>query len=98
VETTWIAYQAFFSVLRALPSGAGIDARTVRLAFDRTGPVSTGGATPPLSWQSGSLLASTDIPRAVNTEVTFQSVQGGALQEQRNGFVDVRDALLQADR
>jgi hypothetical protein len=70
----------------------------VRVAFDETGPVSTGGATPPLSWQRGNLLASADIPRAVNSQVSFQVVRNGALAEQSHGFTDIRPALLRANR
>lgn len=98
VETTWIAYQAFLSVVDRLGTGTAITARAVRVAFDETGPVSTGGATPPLSWQRGNLLASADIPRAVNSQVSFQVVRNGALAEQSHGFTDIRPALLRANR
>jgi len=92
VQTTWVAYQVLESVVGRIKGP--VTAKSVRIAFDETGPVSTGGATPPLSWQDKDLLASSVVPRAVDTEVTFQIVADGQLSDERKGLVDVRDALV----
>ena len=91
-ETTWIAYE----VLRKVVSGmtGPINAKSVRIALDSSGPIDTGGQTPPLSWGVGDQLALTAAPRLVNTRVTFLSVQKGQLGESTSGLQDVRALLL----
>ncbi|WP_370061687.1 ABC transporter substrate-binding protein [Streptacidiphilus sp. MAP5-3] len=91
IETTWIAYEVFGKVAATI-SGP-ITAQSVHAAFDATGPVSTDGATPPLSWQSANLIALQSAPRTVNTEVSFQQVVNGELAETHQGLVNVADQL-----
>lgn len=91
-ETTWIAYE----VLRKVVSGmtGPVDAKSVRIALDSSGPIDTGGQTPPLSWGMGDQLPLAAAPRLVNTKVTFLSVQKGQLAESASGLQDVRSLLL----
>jgi ABC-type branched-subunit amino acid transport system substrate-binding protein len=91
VETTWIAYEVFRKVAGAI-SGP-ITAQSVHSAFDATGPVSTNGATPPLSWQGTNLIALQSGPRTINTNVVFQQVINGELTETHEGLIDIRSEL-----
>ncbi|WP_370111520.1 ABC transporter substrate-binding protein [Streptacidiphilus sp. MAP12-33] len=92
VETTWIAYEVFKKVVDGI-KGSPVTAQTVHAAFDATGPVSTGGVTPPLAWQAGNLISLAATPRTVNTDVTFLVVQNGELTESHAGLVDVSGPL-----
>ncbi|GAB2709893.1 ABC transporter substrate-binding protein [Kitasatospora kifunensis] len=92
VETTWVAYQVFEQAVQRL-SGQPVTAKALRGVLESGQPISTGGATPPLSWALTNMLASANTPRLVNTSVTFQQVQGGKLVAQQPGFVDVRWVL-----
>jgi ABC-type branched-subunit amino acid transport system substrate-binding protein len=92
VETTWIAFEVFRKVVNGL-QGRPVTAQSVHAAFDATGPVSTGGATPPLAWQDSNLVSLAATPRTVNTDVSFQQVSNGQLTEAHNGLVDVGSAL-----
>lgn len=92
VETTWIAYQVFKKVADEI-QGQPVTAQSVHAAFDATGPVTTGGATPPLAWQAGNLISLAATPRTVNTDVSFQQVVNGQLTETHNGLVNVGPAL-----
>ncbi|WP_063795957.1 ABC transporter substrate-binding protein [Streptacidiphilus griseoplanus] len=94
IQTTWVAYQVFLQTVERL--GAQVDVRSLENALDTQDPVSTGGATPPLSWRLSDMLASVDSPRLVNTSVTFQAVQNGQFVEQQQRFVDVRWVLTNA--
>ncbi|WP_037608276.1 ABC transporter substrate-binding protein [Streptacidiphilus rugosus] len=91
VETTWVAYEVFKKVVDRIQGP--ITAMTVHAAFDATGPVDTGGATPPLAWQDPNLVALQSAPRTVNTFVSFQQVRNGVLTESRSGLVNVAAAL-----
>jgi hypothetical protein len=91
VETTWIAYEVFKKVVDGIKGP--VTARTVHAAFDATGPVDTGGATPPLAWQDANLVSLAATPRTVNTDVSFQQVVNGQITEAQSGLVDVREAL-----
>lgn len=92
VETTWVAYEVFKKVADVL-QGHPVTAQSVHAAFDASGPVSTGGATPPLAWQPGNLISLAATPRTVNTDVSFQQVVNGQLTETHNGLVNVGPAL-----
>jgi hypothetical protein len=91
-QTTWIAYE----VLRKVVSGmtGPITAKTVRIALDSSGPIDTGGQTPPLSWGINDQLPLATAPRLVNTRVTFLGVRNGQLSESVSGLQDVRGLLL----
>ncbi|MEY9839308.1 ABC transporter substrate-binding protein [Streptacidiphilus sp. EB103A] len=91
-ETTWIAYE----VLRKVVSGmtGPITAKSVRIALDSSGPIDTGGQTPPLSWGINDQLPLATAPRLVNTRVTFLGVRNGQLSESTSGLQDVRALLL----
>ncbi|WP_370092699.1 ABC transporter substrate-binding protein [Streptacidiphilus sp. MAP12-20] len=91
VETTWIAYQVFKKVADQIQGP--VTALTVHAAFDATGPVDTGGATPPLAWQGGNLVALQSAPRTVNTWVSFQQVRSGVLTESHTGLINVSTEL-----
>ncbi len=92
VQTTWIAFEVFRKVVDGL-KGHPVTAKEVHAAFDATGPVTTGGATPPLAWQDGNLVSLPATPRTVNTDVSFQQVVKGELTEAHSGLVDVSSAL-----
>lgn len=94
VQTTWVAYRVLLEAVKRL--GPQIDAHRLSDALDTDAPISTGGATPPLSWRLTDMLASVDTPRLVNTSVTLQSVQNGQFVQDRKGFVDVRWVLTRA--
>ena len=91
-ETTWIAYE----VLRKVVSGmtGPVNAKSVRIALDSSGPIDTGGQTPPLSWGMNDLLALATAARLVNTGVTFLSVRNGQLSESASGLQDVRALIV----
>jgi ABC-type branched-subunit amino acid transport system substrate-binding protein len=93
VQTTWIAYCVFASVVRAMGEEDAVDARGVRHAMDRTTRLSTGGLTPDLGWTDSDLL---DVPRhnrLVNSKVTYQVIRDGRLVQARPGFVDLSATL-----
>jgi ABC-type branched-subunit amino acid transport system substrate-binding protein len=92
VETTWIAFEVFREVVDRL-KGHPVTAQSVHAAFDATGPIPTGGATPPLAWQDGNLVSLAATPRTVNTDVSFQQVVNGQLTETHSGLVNVGPAL-----
>ncbi|MBF9072146.1 ABC transporter substrate-binding protein [Streptacidiphilus fuscans] len=91
IETTWISYEVFDKVAATI--NGPITTQSVHAAFDATGPVSTDGATPPLSWQSTNLIALQSAPRTVNTDVSFQQVVNGELTEAHSGLVNVATQL-----
>ncbi|GAA4687421.1 ABC transporter substrate-binding protein [Streptomyces chumphonensis] len=94
VQTTWVAYTVLRSVLEGM-EGQEITHRTVHQALDATGPVSTGGITPDLSWQYEDLLGSPNYPRIVNSMVNFQQVRDGQLVAARPNPVDIGRTLNQ---
>ncbi|MFD4557032.1 ABC transporter substrate-binding protein [Streptomyces sp. NPDC058469] len=97
VQTTWIAYTAFKTVVNSLGSG-DVTADTVRHALDDGVKVSTGGLTPTLQWSSGDdNLASVGLARLVNAAVTLQVVRKGVLVSAKKGFFDMTRTLDSAD-
>ncbi|WP_030941008.1 ABC transporter substrate-binding protein [Streptomyces sp. NRRL S-646] len=96
VQTTWIAYTVFRSVVTSLGSG-DVSADTVRKALDDGLKVDTGGLTPTLQWSAESPLAAIGFSRLVNADVTLQVVRQGQLVAANKGFVDVTKTLQSAD-
>lgn len=96
VQTTWIAYTVFKSVVESL-GGGEVTSTEVRKALDKGLKVGTGGLTPTLNWDYDNGLAVVGLPRLVNTEVTLQAVQRGRMVAVRRGFTDVRKTLETAD-
>ncbi|MFF4502864.1 ABC transporter substrate-binding protein [Streptomyces sp. NPDC001401] len=96
VQTTWIAYTVFRSVVASLGS-ADVSADTVRKALDDGLKVTTGGLTPTLQWSSESPLAAIGFSRLVNADVTLQVVRQGQLVAAKKGFVDATKTLQTAD-
>ncbi|MCX2968274.1 ABC transporter substrate-binding protein [Streptomyces sp. TRM70308] len=92
VQTTWVAYTVLRSVLRSM-GDTEITHRTFHQALDDTGPVSTGGITPELSWHYDDLLAAPSYPRIVNAMVNFQQVRGGRLVASQKEPVDMGGTL-----
>ncbi|BBA97915.1 putative lipoprotein [Actinacidiphila reveromycinica] len=93
VQTTWIAYDVFTEVVRAMADGTDIDADSVRRAMDSTTKLSTGGLTPDLGWTDADLLGVPDHPRMVNADIVYQQVRGGRLVQEQPGFVNVTKTL-----
>lgn len=96
VQTTWIAYTVFRSVVASL-GGGDVSSDTVRKALDNGLKVETGGLTPTLRWSSESPLAAIGFSRMVNADVTLQVVRQGQLVAAKRGFVDVTRTLQNAD-
>ncbi|MBC2904626.1 ABC transporter substrate-binding protein [Streptomyces cupreus] len=96
VQTTWIAYTVFKAVVDSIGDGE-VTARSVRRALDNGLEISTGGLTPPLSWDFSESLAQVGFPQLVNADVTLQVVRDGRLVSARKGFIDVTKTLQQAD-
>lgn len=102
VQTTWIAYTVLKVIIESLANGGGDDDKDSVSASDVVGElnriegVETGGLTPTLSWRLEHMLATRDIPRIINRDVTFQVVRQGRLVSVKEGFVDVGDTLVQA--
>jgi hypothetical protein len=96
VQTTWIAYTVFKSVVASLGSG-DVSSDTVRKALDDGLKVKTGGLTPTLQWASESPLAAIGFSRMVNANVTLQVVRQGQLVAAQKGFVDATKTLEHAD-
>jgi len=96
VQTTWIAYTVFKSVVESLGDG-DVSADTVREALNNGLEVSTGGLTPNLKWKFQDKLASVGFPRLVNRDVTLQVVRQGRLVSAHKGFIDVTRTLQDAD-
>lgn len=96
VQTTWIAYTVFRSVVASLGSG-DVSADTVRKALDDGLKVTTGGLTPTLRWSAESPLAAIGFSRMVNADVTLQVVRQGQLVAANKGFVDATKTLETAD-
>ncbi|MGW3119686.1 ABC transporter substrate-binding protein [Streptomyces sp. NPDC001107] len=96
VQTTWIAYTVFRSVVASL-GGGDVSSDTVRKALDNGLKVDTGGLTPTLRWSSESPLAAIGFSRMVNADVTLQVVRQGQLVAAKRGFVDVTRTLQNAD-
>ncbi|MCZ7431771.1 ABC transporter substrate-binding protein [Streptomyces sp. WMMC1477] len=92
VQTTWVAYTVLRSVLEGM-DGREISAHSVYKALDDSGPISTGGLTPDLSWQYEDLLGFPSYPRIVNSMVNFQKVRGGQLVSAREEPVDIGETL-----
>jgi ABC-type branched-subunit amino acid transport system substrate-binding protein len=96
VQTTWIAYSVFSSVVRSMAeTKTKVDADSLRRAMDKTTRLSTGGLTPDLGWTDTDLLGIANHPRLVNAKVTYQVVQDGRLVQSRPGFVDLTATLRQ---
>jgi hypothetical protein len=93
VQTTWIAYDVFAKVVRAMDHGTKVDAASVRLAMDRTTGLSTGGLTPTLGWSLDDTPNVPSQPRMVNSSITYQVVKNGTLVQARPGFVNVAATL-----
>lgn len=96
VQTTWIAYTVFKAVVDSIGDGE-VTARSVRRALDNGLEISTGGLTPPLSWDFSESLAQVGFPQLVNADVTLQVVRDGRLVSARKGFFDVTKTLQGAD-
>ncbi|WP_138904856.1 ABC transporter substrate-binding protein [Streptomyces albidochromogenes] len=102
VQTTWIAYTVLKATLESLAQGGGdgdkdsVSAADVIGELNRVEGVETGGLTPTLSWRLEHMLATRDLPRIVNRDVTFQVVRQGQLVSAKEGFVDVGDTLVRA--
>ncbi|MER6343593.1 ABC transporter substrate-binding protein [Streptomyces sp. NPDC001595] len=96
VQTTWIAYTVFRSIVEGL-GGEEVSASTVRRALDDGVEVTTGGLTPTLRWKFQDRLASVGFPRLVNADVTLQVVRDGRLVAARKGFIDVTETLEGAE-
>lgn len=92
-QTTWIAYNVFAKVVRAMGDRAKIDADSVRRAMDSTAKLSTGGLTPDLGWTDADMLGIPGHPRMVNTKVVYQVARNGRLVQARPGFVDLTKIL-----
>jgi hypothetical protein len=96
VQTTWIAYNVFKSIVESL-GDSKVTSLAIRQALDNGLKVTTGRLTPTLSWRYEDLIAAVDFPRLVNAHVTFQVVRKGRLTSERNGFIDVSKTLENAD-
>jgi hypothetical protein len=97
VETTWIAYTAFKTVVNSL-GGGDVTSDTVRRALDDGVKVTTGGLTPTLQWSStDDNLASVGLSRLVNAAVTLQVVRKGVLVSAKKGFFDMTRTLDSAN-
>ncbi|WP_028811037.1 ABC transporter substrate-binding protein [Streptomyces flavidovirens] len=102
VQTTWIAYTVLKAIIESLAKGGGdgdkdsVSASDVVGELNRIEGVETGGLTPTLSWRLEHMLATRDIPRVINRDVTFQVVRQGRLVSVKEDFVDVGDTLVQA--
>lgn len=97
VETTWIAYTAFKTLVNSL-GGGDVSADTVRRALDDGVKVNTGGLTPTLQWSSrDDNLASVGLARLVNANVTLQIVRKGVLVSAKKGFFDMTRTLENAN-
>ncbi|MGW2228125.1 ABC transporter substrate-binding protein [Streptomyces formicae] len=94
VQTTWIAYTVLKQVVESLDGGE-VTAGTLRRALDDGLKVETGGLTPTLSWRFEDMLAASEFPRLINSDVTFQVVRDGRLVPARKGFVNVEKTLEQ---
>ncbi len=94
VQTTWIAYTVLKRVVESLDGGE-VSASTLRRALDDGLKVETGGLTPTLSWRFEDMLAASEFPRLINSDVTFQVVRDGRLVPARKGFVNVEKTLEQ---
>jgi ABC-type branched-subunit amino acid transport system substrate-binding protein len=92
-QTTWIAYDVFAKVVRAMGDGTRIDADSVRQAMNSTTKLSTGGLTPDLGWSDADMLGIPEHPRMVNTDVVYQVVRDGRLVQARPGFVNLTKTL-----
>jgi len=96
VQTTWIAYTVFKSVVASL-GGGEVTSQTVRRALDDGLKVNTGGLTPTLQWGTASPLARIGFSRLVNADVTLQVVRQGQLVAAQKGFFDMTKILQTAD-
>lgn len=97
METTWIAYTAFKTLVNSL-GGGDVSADTVRRALDDGVKVNTGGLTPTLQWSSrDDNLASVGLARLVNANVTLQIVRKGVLVSAKKGFFDMTRTLENAN-
>jgi ABC-type branched-subunit amino acid transport system substrate-binding protein len=96
VQTTWIAYTALKTAVESLGDGE-VSSRTLRRTLDDGLEIITGGLTPTLSWSFQDLIAATNYPRLINSDVTFQVVRDGQLVTARKGFVNVSKVLESTD-
>ncbi|SCE45239.1 amino acid/amide ABC transporter substrate-binding protein, HAAT family [Streptomyces sp. DvalAA-14] len=98
VQTTWIAYDVFTKVVRAMDPKTQLNATNVQRAMDRTTKLSTGGLTPDLGWTDDDAKSVPQHARMVNTQVTYQQIVNGRLVAARPGFVDLTSTLrLESD-
>ncbi|MFC4033649.1 ABC transporter substrate-binding protein [Streptomyces polygonati] len=97
VQTTWIAYDVFTKVVRAMDRKTELNAANVQRAMDHTSQLSTGGLTPDLGWTAGDMKSIPQHARMVNTEVSYQRIANGRLVAVRPGFVDLT-ATLRTER
>jgi hypothetical protein len=95
-QTTWVAYTVLRKTIESLGDGE-VSARTLRRTLDDGLKVTTGGLTPTLSWSFRDQLATSDFPRMVNADVTFQVVREGRLVTERKGFVNMAEVLENTD-
>ncbi|WNF28777.1 ABC transporter substrate-binding protein [Streptomyces sp. C11-1] len=95
VQTTWIAYTALRAAVAAIDDDKVTSGR-IAATLNRGTEVDTGGLTPTLRWRFRDLVGASAYPRIVNTKVTFQVVREGRLTAEREGFVDVAEALTDA--
>lgn len=92
-QTTWIAYDVFAKVVRAMDPKTPVTAQNVQRAMDRTTHLSTGGLTPELGWTDDDMKSIPQHARMVNTQVTYQRIVNGRLVSARPGFVDLTATL-----
>jgi ABC-type branched-subunit amino acid transport system substrate-binding protein len=92
-QTTWIAYDVFAKVVRAMGDRTKVDADSLRVAMNGTSHLSTGGLTPDLGWTDADVLGIPEHPRMVNTKVVYQQVRDGRLVQAEPSFVDLTETL-----
>ncbi|WP_329132908.1 ABC transporter substrate-binding protein [Streptomyces sp. NBC_01476] len=93
VQTTWIAYDVFAKVVRAMNPRTKVTAEVMQRAMDRTTHLSTGGLTPDLGWTDADVKSVPEHARMVNTEVTYQRIDKGRLVSAKPGFIDLTATL-----
>ncbi|WP_329121086.1 ABC transporter substrate-binding protein [Streptomyces sp. NBC_01465] len=95
VQTTWVAYTVLKQAVESVHQDS-VSSRDLSERLVHGTPLTTGGLTPALRWDYGSMLASADFPRLVNRSITYQVVRQGRLVAQQKGFVDVGPTLENA--
>lgn len=92
-QTTWIAYQVFAEVVRAMDPDTAPTKENVQRALDHTTHLSTGGLTPDLGWTDEDMKSVPEHARMVNTEVSYQVIENGRIVSARPGFIDLTATL-----